>query len=190
MEPFEYQLLFAAVILGLAISELALSVHRLVSASDRVHWDWLAPLAAVLVFLKIITQWWSWYAAQALHGGLRFEMFIAVMGGGVLLFLLAAMVLPDVKHGDSVNLAHYYERVRRRFWVLLTLHWLVATAVSVWAQVAVGGARFSFASPVYLIVLLTLGLAFIRARWVHGLALLALCGLYLAQFFGQQLAPI
>ena len=62
---------------------------------------------------------------------------------------MRAMVLPDVKHGDSVNLAHYYERVRRRFWVLLTLHWLVATATSVWAQVAVGGARFSFASPVW-----------------------------------------
>lgn len=79
MSPFEYLLLFAAVILGLAISELALASHRLVSASDRVEWDWLSPMAATVIFLKIVTQWWSWYAAQFFPGGLRFEMFIAVV---------------------------------------------------------------------------------------------------------------
>jgi hypothetical protein len=42
-------------------------------------------------------------------------------------------------------------------------------------------------SPVYLLAPATLGLAFIRPRWVHGVALLVLTGLYLAQFYGQQL---
>lgn len=141
VSPFEYLLLFAAVILGLAVSELAIASHRLFNASERVRWDWLSPLAAALVFLQIITQWWSWYSAQTFPGGLRFEMFIGVIVGGVLLFLPAAMVLPEVSHGAGpILLASHYERVRRRFWMVFTLHWVVVTAVSAWAKVALGGA--------------------------------------------------
>lgn len=188
MSSFEYLLLFAAVILGLAVSELAIATHRLVNTSERVRWDWLTPLAAVVVFLKIVTQWWSWYSAETLPGGLRFEMFIGVIIGGVMLFLLAAMVLPEASHnGAEVNLARHYERVRTRFWLMSAAHWVVMTAVSTWAQIAIGGARYSGFSVVYLIVPVTAALAFIRNRWVHTLALLGLIALYFAQFYGQQL---
>ncbi|MFN8582771.1 MAG: hypothetical protein U0163_17570 [Gemmatimonadaceae bacterium] len=188
MTPFEYLLLFAAIILGLAVSELAIACHRLVGASARVRWDWLSPLAAILVFLKIITQWWSWYAAQSLPGGLRFEMFIGVIVGGVLLFLLAAMALPDVRESNTeVNLAEHYERVRRRFWLLFAVHWVVVTAVSTWAQVVVAGAHFSGVSLVYLIVPVAVALAYVRSRWLHGAALLGLGTLYIVQFLGRQL---
>ncbi len=188
MSPFEYLLLFAAVILGLAVSELAIASHRLVNASERVRWDWLSPLAAIVIFLKIVTQWWTWYSAESLPGGLRFEMFIGVIIGGVMLFLLAAMVLPEASHGAAtVDLAAHYQRIRRRFWLLFAAHWAVMTAVSTWAQIAVGGARYSGVSVVYLIVPVTAGLAFVRPRWIHGLALVALGGLYVAQFYGQQL---
>jgi hypothetical protein len=187
MSPFEYLLLFAAVILGLAISELAIATHRLVSAGARVRWDWLAPLAAIVVFLKIITQWWAWYAAEALPGGLRFEMFIGVVIGGVLLFLLAATALP-VAHGPvEISLADHYQQVRRRFWLLFAAHWVVVTAVSTWAQVSLVGARYSGPSWGYLVVPAALALAFIRSWWLHGLALLTFTGLYVTQFFGQQL---
>jgi len=191
MASFEYLLLFAAVILGLAVSELAIATHRLVNTNERVRWDGLAPLAASVVFLKIITQWWSWYAAESLPGGLRFEMFIGVIVGGVLLFLLAAMVLPEASHGNAeVNLAHHFERVRRRFWLTFAAHWVVATAVSIWAQVALAGAHFSPFSWAYLMVPVTVGLALVRSRWIQALALIGMNALYLMQFYGQQLGHV
>jgi hypothetical protein len=55
MGQFEYLLILASVILGLAVSDIAVSLNRLLEV--RVRWDWLAPLAAVLAFLKITAQW-------------------------------------------------------------------------------------------------------------------------------------
>ena len=74
-------------------------------------------------------------------------MFIGVIIGGVMLFLLAAMVLPEASHnGAEVNLARHYERARTRFWLMSAAHWVVMTAVSTWAQIAIGGARYSWVS--------------------------------------------
>ena len=188
MTPFEYLLMFAAVILGLAVSELAIKCHRLTAHGTPVRWDWLSPLAAFVVLLKIITQWWSWYGAQLLPGGLRFEMFIVVVIGAVLLFLLAAVALPETGHADGVDLRQYYETTRRRFWLLFAAHWALATALSIWAEVVVGGAIYSGLSFTYLVVPVSVAMAFIRYRWMHGLVLAALAVVYTAQFFGQQLA--
>ena len=90
MSPFEYLLTFAAIVLGLAVTDLAMGLSRLLHAGSRVTWGLLTPLAAIVVFLKIISQWWTWYAAQSMAQTASFEMFIVVMIGAVLLFLLAA----------------------------------------------------------------------------------------------------
>jgi hypothetical protein len=185
---FEYLLLFAAVILGLAVSDLAISLHRLLGAGARVKWDWLAPLAAIVAFLKIVTQWWSWRAAEALARGLTFEMFVGELVGMVLLFLLAAASLPDeVPHGEPVDLAAHYALVSRRYWILFLAHWLVLNGVSSWAQMQLTGARFNWLAPAYLLAPLALAMVFIRNRGVHTVVLIGLAALYIGQFFGRAL---
>ena len=188
MNPFEYLLLFAAVVLGLAISDLAISLHRLLNAGGRVRWGLLAPLAAIIAFLKIITQWWTWYSAQSLARELSFEMFIGVMIGAVLLFLMAAAALPEVGEGEAiVDMPAYYDVVRRRFWLLFAAHWVVATGVSIWAQMQISGARLDLRSPAFLIVPAAVALAFIKWRWLHALCMIALIVLYVTQLAGQHL---
>ena len=81
MAPFEYLLLFAAVVLGLAVCELAIGLNRLLAFGGAVKWDWLTPLAALLAFLKIVTQWWNWHGAVALAAGMTFEMYLLVLVG-------------------------------------------------------------------------------------------------------------
>jgi len=182
-------LLFAAVVLGLAISDLAISLHRLLNAAERVRWGLLSPLAAIVAFLKIITQWWTWYSAKPLASALSFEMFIGVMIGAVLLFLMAAAALPETSEGETVvDLPSYYMRVRRRFWLLFASHWVVATGVSIWVQVQIEGARLNLLSPVFLIVPAAFLLAYFKAYWLHALCLSGLIVLYLSQLFGQHLA--
>jgi len=188
MNPFEYLLLFAAVVLGLAISDLAISLHRLLNAAGRVRWGLLTPLAAIIAFLKIITQWWTWYAAQSLARELSFEMFVGVMVGAVLLFLMAAAALPEVGEGEAiVDLPAYYGLVRRRFWLLFAAHWTVSTGVSLWAQVRIGGAHLDLRSPAFLLIPGAIALAFIKARWVHVVCMLFLIVLYLTQLAGHHL---
>ena len=47
MTAGEYVSAFASIILALAITDLATSMHRLMRARGRVRWDWI-PLAVAL----------------------------------------------------------------------------------------------------------------------------------------------
>jgi len=186
VNPFEYLLVLAAVILGLAVSDLAMSANRLLDAGERIKWDWLAPLAAIVVFLKIVTQWWTWFSAAPIAKGLTFEMYLGVLSSAVLLFLLAAASLPDQIGDGKFDLAEYYRRVQRRYWLIFAAHFAVSAVVNAWVQIALEAARFAF-SLAYLIVPGAIALGFIRVRWLHAVALLALIGVYLAQLFGHGL---
>jgi hypothetical protein len=53
---------------------------------------------------------------------------------------------------------------------------------------SVEGARFTFASPAYLILPAALLPILFRQRWLHGLALSGFALLYLILPFGQRLA--
>ena len=188
MGPFEYLLLFAAVILGLAISDLAVSTHRLLNAASRVRWDILPILAAALAFERIVTQWWTWYGAKALAAGLTFAMFVGVLVSAALLFLMAAAALPDELEAGSIDLRAYFCLVRRRFWLLFAAQWTLMNVIVSWAEMKILHAHFDFASPSYLILPATLALAFIPSRWAQ---LLGLCGfivLYAIVFFDRTLA--
>ena len=189
MGPFEYLLLFTAVILGLAVSDLALSLHRLLGAGARVTWDWLAPMAAVVAFLKIVTQWWIWYGAKALADGMTWEMFLALLVSTLLLFLLAAAALPD-ETDAPIDLAAHYAAISRRYWILFIGQWLLGNAFSIWAQMAIGHAHFdprTLISPGVAIAAVAVVLVFVRNRWLHGLSLVGLIALYLVQSFGRSL---
>lgn len=188
MAPFEYLLLFASVILGLAACELAIGLNRLLGAWGRVRWDWLTPLAALLVFLKLVTQWWIWHGAVALASGITFEMYLTVLVDAVLLFMMAAAAFPNPAGGEeSVDLRVHYGRASRRFWTLFTTHFLVGTSTGIWMQMRIEHAHFVFIWWVWLVALAGLSLVFIRNRWWHGVALVGFCFLYLVQSWGQVL---
>jgi hypothetical protein len=188
VSPFEYLLTFAAIVLGLAVTDLAMGLSRLLHAGSRVTWGLLTPLAAIVVFLKIISQWWTWYAAQSMAQTASFEMFIVVMIGAVLLFLLAAALLPEVRAGtDRIDLPANFTYVQRRFWLLFVAHWVVMNGVSIWAEMQLQGARLDLMSPTYLIPIAALALVFIRQRWVQTVSMALLIIIYLTQFHGQNL---
>ncbi|MGZ6037643.1 MAG: hypothetical protein ACXWKR_03170 [Phenylobacterium sp.] len=191
MGPFEYLLTFVSVILGLAVSDLATSLHRLLDAGRRVRWDGLAPLAGVVAFLKIVTQWWSWFSAERIARGLTFEMFLGIVVGTVLLFLLAAAALPDEVAEGPIDLKAHYAKVSSRFWLLFAGQFVVMTGVGIWAQVQIDHARFApqtLISPAGAVFVLSLVLVFVRNRWLHGLSLAGLTILYLIQLFGHSLS--
>jgi len=186
MAPFEYLLLFASVIMGLAACEIAIGLNRLLGAWERVDWDWLAPLAALLTFLKLVTQWWAWHGAVGLAAGLTFEMYLAVLAGAVLLFMMAAAALPRPAGEARIDLRGHFARVERRYWILFTLHFLLAAATGIWLQMAIGHARFVF-SPLYLIGLVGVIAIFVRNRAWQAVVLGGLCLFYFFQSFGQPL---
>jgi hypothetical protein len=114
-------------------------------------------------------------------------MFLTVLVGAVLLFLLAAAALPDEAHEGPIDLRAHWTAVSRRWWILFAVHWLLVNAISIWAQMQIEHARFVGMSPAYLVLPLAVSLIFIRNRWWQTLCLAGLTALYLGQFYGQAL---
>lgn len=174
--------------LGLALSDLCISLNRLLDAGPKVRWDWLAPMAAVVAFLKIITQWWVWFGAARFANGVTFEMFVLLIVAVVLLFLLAAAALPDRVDESQIDLRAYYAQVSRRYWLLFAAHYVVTDAVNLWVRMEVAGVKLTGDLALFLFYpAAAVALAFFRSRFVHTVSLALLIGLYLTQSAGHAL---
>src|SRR5690349_15000224 len=71
MEKFQYVVALAAVITGLGLSDVSVSLHRLLKRRAHVTWDWV-PLALALylsfVLMRLWYQLWSVHAAPFATG--------------------------------------------------------------------------------------------------------------------------
>ncbi len=189
MRQFDYLISFAAIVLALAIADLCISLNRLLLAKATVKWDWLAPLAALTVFVEIVTQWWTWFGGAQIAGKLTFGMFLLVLTGAVLLFLMAATTLPDAIEDAGIDLRTYYNSISRRFWLLYIGHLIVANAAVTWIEMAIDHSRFSFAAfeVAYFIVPAAVVLTVSKNRLLHTAAFCGLLTLYFGEMYRQTL---
>ena len=124
MNTFEYITVLVAIVIGLAIADIATSLHRLLRAGRRVSWDWLAPLAALLVLLELFNLWWKWHAFT----GTTLGEVVPYFGVLLLLFLTASAALPDEVPAEGLDLRVYFHEAHRHFWAVYTayvLSWIV-----------------------------------------------------------------
>ena len=171
----EHMLIFASIIVGVAVTDQMVSLNRLLRARHRVSWDWTVPAVALLALLTVVQIWWS--VAQPSAGRITIGQFLPTLVELILLFLLCAATLPDEVPADGLSLRDYYDAQSPYIWTLFAaaLAWTIVVGQ---AQVAAAG-RLSIANlfdrSVDLIVLAVMvSLIFIRRRWWHALAMLAL----------------
>jgi hypothetical protein len=110
-----------AIILGLALAELGTSLHRLMRAGKRVRWDWMSPSLAFVMLLETVQFWWlskTWYVNAT---ELRLIEFLPRLILLLLIYLLAAAVLPDEVPEKGINLRTFYVETSRYFWALVLL---------------------------------------------------------------------
>lgn len=121
----ENVLVFASIVVGLGVADELISLHRLLRSRDRVTWDWAALAVAALVLLTIVQIWWS--IAQPRADAMTIGEFLPMLVELILLFLLAAAVLPDEVPEAGIDLKLYYDRNGSYIWSLfsLALGWLL-----------------------------------------------------------------
>src|SRR5437868_8164203 len=121
MSLVERVAVLVAIVLGLALAELGSSFHRLIRAGKRVQWDWMSPALAFLMLLETVQFWWlsqTWYAEAT---ELRLIEFLPRLLLLLLIYLLAAAVLPDEVPEKGINLRTFYVETSRHFWWLVIL---------------------------------------------------------------------
>lgn len=187
MDAFSYLSVLLSIVLGLGITQLLQGFGRLMSARSRVRPYWPSLTWAVALLFAHVQNWWSMFALRG-RTQWSFADFALVLSNPVLLYLLAALALPERLDGEGgeVDLEqHYYSHARWFFALLMLL--LVFSVLKAWD--IDGELKLDADRLVHAIWFVASAIAMAtRRRWFHaanavfGAALLAA---YIGALFAQ-----
>lgn len=172
----EGAIIFASLVVGVAITDQLTSLHRLLRERDKVRWDPLCLATALLITLTIIMVWWS--IAGGIGEAITIGQFLPTFAVLVSLFLLAAASLPDRPEQEGGDLFAYYDHQSRYIWAIFTLSSLFASASNIvdairerWSLSVI---LDNYGMDVIVVTFLMGSLIFVRRRWWHWIVLAVL----------------
>jgi hypothetical protein len=171
MGAFEYLTVLVSIILGLAITQILQGFRDLMQARTRLTLYWPSVLWAILLLLVCVQEWWAMFGWRG-HGPWTFAGFSVMLAQIVATYLAAALVLPDVKGDESIDLRTYYYANHRWFFAM----GVAAIAISILKDRMLTGAWTS--PPLNLAMLLVL------------LAILLASALFSRERVHKTLAPL
>jgi hypothetical protein len=114
MDEFSYLSVLISIVLGLSQANLLAGVAALIRARDRTKIYWPALAWMALLFLVTVQMWWQMFTLRSVAHW-HFGAFLVVMMQPVLLFLLTAIIVPNVVDGSPIDLRASFFRERRWF---------------------------------------------------------------------------
>src|SRR5438046_2602424 len=112
MDAFSYLSVLISIILGLAITQILQGARGVVIGRREVSNYWPVLVWAGLLLLINVQSWWAMYGLRQLQNW-TFVQFSVVLLQSILLYMLAALVLPDIRPGERSDLkTHYFEQHR------------------------------------------------------------------------------
>jgi len=118
LDAFSYLSVLLSIILGLAIAQVLQGYRALLLARGRIHGDPAPLIWSGLVLLFVAQAWWASFGLNA-RTNWDFLDFAAILLQMGLLYMLSALVLPDVPAGEPVDLARHFDRHRKSFFAFL-----------------------------------------------------------------------
>lgn len=186
MNPFAFLLPLVSVFVGLAVTDVAKSLHVLLRARRRVQWDALPLAAAFLAVLTTYNLWWRLVGTADPAVLLTLGGFLLLAAQMLVLYLLNAAALPDDVPAEGLDLRAFYDANGPYFWTLFAVHVAVLMATRAALFPAPGAAVV--VQNVAALALFA-GLAVVRRRSVHAAALAVLCVLAVVGWAGLSLKP-
>lgn len=117
MDAFSYLSVLLSIILGLAIQQVLQGYRALILSRRQVRF-YAVPLVWSVFILAMVTQhWWASFslARRTQWSFADFAVVVTVTG---LMYMMAAIVLPDVRPDEPLDLKAHYYRERRAFFGL------------------------------------------------------------------------
>jgi hypothetical protein len=188
---FEYALGIFAVLIGLAVADIAASFHRLLRNKAQVRWDPLTLLAASYALCMAIYMWFDIWGVRHFDMTRHFFFYTGLVAELFVLYLIAAASLPDETSGP-VDLREYYLRNRRHFWLLVSVFQFGYFALGVYfargepagLPLSVVLLSWGLMSAPLIIALTMLGL---KSRTAHYLGLTALYVIMVLHYGSAQI---
>lgn len=162
-----------SIIVGLAVSDLLISFHRLLAGGSHVHWHWLPPVVALYMLLVTANFWWGWWGSYDLYehaSSVTLAQFLPTLAQAVLLFLMCAAALPDEIPADGLDLTRWYFGRARHLWGLNALVLLLVAGSFITRDVLGSGTILSAFRGEWANLAMLAGaifLAFSKRMWLH-----------------------
>jgi hypothetical protein len=113
VSPFEYVMVLVSIVIGLAITHvltaIAEGVHRLRGHGERLQLDPVYLLWVGYILVWLISFWWYEFNFQALREQWTFGLYLFVISFAILLFLLAAILVPHRLIGVQDSYRYFME---------------------------------------------------------------------------------
>ena len=163
MDEFSYLSVLLSIIVGLAITQILKGFRGIVLARSRVRTYWPTLAWCVLLLLISVQTWWAMFVLRRISNW-TFPEFCVVLAQTIVLYMLAAIVLPDFA-GEKVDLREHYYQHTRWFFGLLVLVLLI----SLGKDLVFSGHLPDRTNLAFQLVFIATSLPamFVRQQWYH-----------------------
>ena len=134
MEAFNYLAVLLSIIIGLGITQVLTAAGRLIRHRELVTFYWPPLLWAGCLIVMDVQVWWAMFGLRGVAHW-TFVSFLVVLFQTVTLYMMSALVLPELVEHGGVDLRTHYERQHRWFFGFF----LATLAISVLKDVVIGG---------------------------------------------------
>ena len=134
MDAFSYLSVLLSIILGLAITQVLQGIRGLLLARGRVRLYAPTLIWCALILIFATQSWWASFGLAGVRDW-TFAGFGTLLLQTTLLYMLAALVLPDFPGGEPVDLKEHYFREARPFYIVT----VAMLASSLLKDKAIGG---------------------------------------------------
>jgi len=184
---FGYLSAFVTIVLAIALSDMLVSLHRLLVARSRVQWS-IIPLAiAFFVFLGLLSEFFSvWHYANVKAVSFAFLVFLVCVSS---VAAMAAFVsLPDDVPPEGLSLWRSYLARRAQLWVLIWLSWLGDVSRQLdFRELSMTSLSPGVFVPAFAVTAVSIALVWRSERWVHGLGAASIFAAVVPNFAGWNI---
>ena len=114
MESFNYLSVLLSIVIGLAITQVLQGLRQLILTRTKVKLYLPTLIWAGLALLIAIQGWWASFSMH-MRANWTFLALLVVMLQAIAVYMVAALVLPDVNPEKVVDLREHYFAHRRWF---------------------------------------------------------------------------
>ncbi|HEV2746118.1 MAG TPA: hypothetical protein VGW34_02325 [Allosphingosinicella sp.] len=114
MDAFSYLSVLISIILGLAVQQVLLGYRALILSRKRVRFYAPPLIWSGLMLLMVAQNWWASFGL-ADRADWSFAVFASILLQTVLIYMMAAIVLPDMPADQQLDLRDHYYRESRAF---------------------------------------------------------------------------
>lgn len=190
MTKLEYLLTFISIIIALGISDLFVSLHKLLRVRKDIQWHWVPLTWAFIIFLAAINIWFAihFYLDDVLSNtAVGFVLLITPI---VCILMLSMAVLPDKPLEDGKDLLKWYFNQKNYIFSLFLLNWLSFASVKLieqyYAAVPFKWGQLSLIAPALIFITLLSN----RKYWIHAILTIFVAIVFVLELVNQRMALI